>query len=104
MKFSPIIDKDFYPIELALRDFEKEVASTCDSTPITICVERNDGYNYIYNTNVFHENSGRDEENYRIVERMVKSILWLVGGYKIIVSGSKKIFERLAKDYAKGFS
>ena len=102
MKFSPILDKNFYPIELALREFEKEVLLSQDKTAITVCVERNDGYNYIYKTNIFGESLGRDEDNYRVVERIVKSILWVVGGYKIIVSGSKTIADKLKQDYSVG--
>lgn len=61
--------------------------------------ERNGGYNYVYKYTAFADGSGKDEWNFRIAERLAKTILWVVGGYKISVSGSKKIYEGLKKAY-----
>ena len=43
-----------------------------------------------------------DERNCKVVERIVKTFLWVYGGYKIIISGSKVIYDAIAKAYAKG--
>lgn len=61
--------------------------------------ERNGGYNYVYKYTAFADGSGKDEWNFRIAERLAKTILWGVGGYKISVSGSQKIYEGLKKAY-----
>ena len=52
MKFIPVLDKGFAPLSVVLRDFRAEVAKS-NKKPLKICVERNDGYNYIYNIDVF---------------------------------------------------
>ncbi len=102
MKFSPSLDKNFEPIELSLREFEKRVNSSKNPTPIVICVERNDGYNFIYKTNIFSDFSIHSEENYDVIERIVKSILWVVGGYKIMLAGAPTIAEKLKSAYSTG--
>ena len=63
-----------------------------------ICIERNDCYNYIYNLDIF-ASPQKAEENYKIVERIIKSILWVVGGYKIYILGDDYIYEKISKDY-----
>ena len=81
MKFTPVYEKDFNPISIVLRDFRNSVEKTENKT-LKICVERNDGYNYIYDLKIY-ASPEKQEENYSIAERIIKSILWVVGGYKI---------------------
>ena len=97
MKFTPKYEKDFYPISVKLREYRENVKNA-ESKPVKICVERNDGYNYIYEIEVFADPS-YNEENYLIVERIIKSILWVVGGYKIYILGDDYIYERIKADY-----
>ncbi len=97
MKFTPKYEKDFYPISVKLREYRESVKNA-ESKPVKICVERNDGYNYIYEIEVFADPS-YNEENYLIVERIIKSILWVVGGYKIYIIGDDYIYERIKADY-----
>ena len=97
MKFIPQFDKTFNPISVVLRDFRKEVAKA-DNKKLKICVERNDGYNYVYELDVFACDS-KKELNYGIAERIIKSILWVVGGYKIYICGDDYVYERIAEDY-----
>ncbi len=97
MKFVPVYDKEFNPISLVLRNFKNEV----DKAPnklLKVCVERNNAYNYIYEIKIFSDKE-KWEENYQVVERLVKSILWVVGGYKIYVCGDDYVYEKLASDY-----
>ena len=37
-----------------------------------------------------------------MLERIVKSLFWIVGGYKLYVAGSKFIAEQLQKAYSSG--
>ena len=66
---------------------------------VSICLERHDGYNYIYELDTFVDGTGYDDENYAIIERLIKSILWIVGGYKIYIKGSHTLFTRIHDDY-----
>ena len=43
-----------------------------------------------------------DERNVFIVERLIKSILWIVGGYKIYISGSEVVYNKIKSFYTDG--
>ncbi|MBR2968326.1 MAG: ROK family protein [Clostridia bacterium] len=100
MQFKPVYDKGFMPMINALRQFRKEVSSE-GGKPVKICVERNGGYNYIYEIEIF-ANEAKNEQSYAMVERIVKAALWVVGGYKIYIQGSEYIANRLKADYTEG--
>jgi len=46
------------------------------------------------------DNNRRFKEN-EYIERLVKTLLWIYGGYKIIIGGSKKIGEYIKKIYSE---
>lgn len=95
----PVLDKNFYPMIKALEEYDAEVKKSGNTAEVALIAERNGGYNYVYKYTAFADGSGKDEWNFRIAERLAKTILWVVGGYKISVSGSKKIYEGLKKAY-----
>ncbi|MBR5192607.1 MAG: ROK family protein [Clostridia bacterium] len=97
MKFIPSYDKEFYPLSVKLAEFRSEVAKK-DNKVLKICVERNDKYNYIYQLPIYSAKE-LEQENYEIVERIIKSILWVVGGYKIYICGDEALYERIKNDY-----
>lgn len=97
MKFTPCFDKDFYPMSVKLKEF-REAVEKSDNKILKICVERNNGYNYIYEIKIFSAKD-KEAENYGIVERIIKSILWVVGGYKIYICGDDFIFDKIHADY-----
>ena len=75
MKYVPSLEKSFRPMIVELRKFKENA-----TVPFAICVERQNGYRYRYDMNVY---PGDNENNYEMIERVIKSILWVVGGYKI---------------------
>ena len=99
---TPKLDKNFYPMIKALNDFEKRVNAekTENTTTVTLVVERNGGYNYVYSYKALKDGVD-DKVNYRIAERLVKSILWVCGGYKIDIAGSEYIYKQLKEAYSK---
>ncbi|MBQ5926879.1 MAG: ROK family protein, partial [Clostridia bacterium] len=99
---TPKLDPKFYPMIKALENFESKVNAQSEDnrSNITIVVERNGGYNYVYSY-VGLKDGVDDELNYRIAERLVKTILWVCGGYKIGVYGSEVIYNRLKEAYSK---
>lgn len=98
MKFIPNYDKGFMPMSVVLGDFKKAVAKSSHKD-LKICVERNDGYNYIYTLPIYCAED-KCEKNYEVAERIIKSILWVVGGYKIYICGDKYIYDKINKDYS----
>lgn len=87
MKYVPSLEKSFRPMIVELRKFKKQATN-----PFAICVERQNGYRYRYDMNVF---PGDNAENYEMIERVIKSILWVVGGFKIYLGGHDGIVKKM---------
>ena len=96
----PAFDKNFYPMITAIENYEAEIAKSGKPTTVTVIVERSGGYNYVHSYTAFADGVN-DEFNYRIAERLIKTILWVCGGYKIMINGSRKIYEYIKKCYQK---
>ncbi len=94
----PVLDKNFYPMIKALNDFDAEVKKSGESVEVTIVAQRSGGYNYVYTYNALKDGVN-DALNFRVAERIAKTILWVVGGFKISVAGSKSIYEYLKEAY-----
>ena len=96
-----ILDPQFQPMAKVVTEFQKGVKEV-GGTPLVIAVERNKGYIATYKMDIYKDGTGHDEENYGVAERIVKTLLWLYGGYKVTVAGSKKIYEGLSAAYQQG--
>ncbi|MBQ8686043.1 MAG: ROK family protein [Clostridia bacterium] len=94
----PVLDKNFYPMIKALNDFEETVKKSGKSVEVTLVAERSGGYNYVYTYNALQDGVN-DALNFRVAERLAKTILWVVGGFKISVAGSRSVYEYLKKAY-----
>ena len=92
MKFKPAIDKNFRPLSLELAAFRRRAKGGT----LTIVIEDADGYNFTYRLPV----TGDVKEDYPIAERIIKSLLWIVGGNRVYVAGNGEIYRRLKADYS----
>lgn len=104
MKYRPSLDTNFMPMILKLREFQDKVKQANEKQKVIICLERNNGYNYHYTIDTLVDSKENNPVNIEVVDRLVKSILWIVGGYKIYISGSKAIYEYIKNAYHKGGS
>ena len=100
MKVKAILDKQFRPMALVCREMRE--ATEKDGQDIVIGIERNNGYVSAYKTRIYRDGTGHDELNFDFIERMVKSLLWVRGGYKIIIAGSPVVGNKIKEAYAKG--
>ena len=99
LKVEAVLDKGFTPMMLVYREFT-EAAKAAGPQRIVIGIERNKGYVSAFETVIYKDGTGHDEENYEFVERLVKSLLWVRGGHKIIIAGSKYVADKLAEAYS----
>lgn len=99
MKIKLNYDENFYPISLKLREFFKKVEET-DNVSVTFLIENNVGCNYKYTYKIFKDEKLRGE-NYFITERLIKTALWMVGGYKIHMSAPNYLYRLIKKDYSE---
>ena len=100
LKFNAPLDPGFMPMAVVYRDFQAAVKAE-GGEPLTIGLERNDGLTSVFTVEVYKDGTGHDEENHDFVERIVKTLLWVRGGYKIIIAGSKVIADRIKEDYSE---
>ena len=98
-KYIPIYDKEFKPAILEIQKFNELASKSPDKSELIICLERTKGYNYHYKTFIYKDGIGHDEDNYFIIERICKILLWIVGGYKFYISGSDLIASKLKAAY-----
>ncbi len=96
-----ILDPKFQPMAKVVADYKARVAAQ-GGTPLVIAVQRNKGYTATYCLDIFPDGTGHDEENYGVVERLIKTLLWLYGGHKVTVAGSKYIYDGIAAAYREG--
>ena len=101
LQMVPPLDPGFRPLSIVYRDFAAAVARG-GSQEIVLAVGRSRGQVSTFRFRAFADGTGHDEENYAIAERVAKTLLWARGGYRLIVAGSKPLFERLAAAYREG--
>ncbi len=65
-----------------------------------IALERGNGLISNFKLDVFEDNIGMDDVNFFIVERIIKTLLWARGGFKITLGGSQVIGERVIEAYS----
>ena len=100
LKVQAKLDPQFTPLSLVCREM-REATKECGQD-IIIAVERNNGYTTTYKTRIFPDGTGHDEENFKFVERIAKSLLWVVGGYKVIIAGSALVGEKIKAAFSDG--
>ena len=100
LKVNAKLDPNFQPLSLVVREMRE--ATKESGQDIVIAIERNKGYTTTYKTRVYPDGTGHDEENFRFVERLTKSLLWISGGYKVIIAGSEIIGTKIKEAFSYG--
>ncbi|MBO6280798.1 MAG: ROK family protein [Bacilli bacterium] len=95
----PILEPEFKPAIIELRNFENEVNKFKNKEHVVVSVERAGGYIYRREFDILPKGID-DERNIFIVERLIKCILWVVGGYKIYIAGPHYIYEKIKEFYS----
>lgn len=98
-KVPAVLDPKFIPLSLVCREMRERTKD--NGQKLVIGCQRNKGHITTYETRIFPDGTGHDEENFCFAERMVKALLWSAGGYKIFIAGSPVIGEKIKKAYEK---
>ncbi len=96
LKNVPVLDRDFMPIMRFNRTFLADAKK-----PVSIAVERADGQMATCHTFIHGTEEMREADHYYI-ERIVKTILWMKGGFKVYVAGDEDIYNYLKSVYCAG--
>ncbi len=100
LKVAAKLDPKFTPLSLVCREMRE--ATKEDGQDIIIAIERNKGYTTTYKTRIYRDGTGHDEENFKFIERIAKTLLWVAGGFKIIIAGSDVVGAKIKEAYTYG--
>ena len=84
---------DFFGIQEAHFGWMRCIAGKLGDTYAYVGIGKDDGNNKGEFSPVFYK-----KDIYEIVERLIKTILWVAGGYKIYISGDKYVYENSRYD------
>ena len=94
IKATPELDPGFIPFGVWMDAYLKDAKK-----PIAIAIERDRGQVSVRKTFI-HGTPEMAQADYRYVERLVKFLLWSIGGFKVYVCGCSCIAKRLQADYS----
>ncbi len=94
------LDPGYLPIVLAFEAYQKAVKEDKNSVKVGIALERSQGQIATYETCVFSD-ACYQKENVVYIERLVKTLLWLKGGYKVYIGGPTYLGEAIRNIYSK---
>ena len=90
----PVLDPDFIP----LNRFNEEFLKTA-RVPFDIAVERSDSQICAYHTFI-HGTADMEKADIYYIDRFIKNILWMKGGFRIYVSGTGTVCSSISKSYS----
>ena len=97
LKVSAKLDPQFEPLSLVVREMRE--ATKQNGQDIIIAAIRNNGYTTTYKTRILPEGTGHDEENFRFVERIAKSLVWIAGAHRLVIAGADIVGQRIKDAY-----
>jgi len=97
----PPLDDSFMPAVLWNHNFQFNVRNSGGGIPLTIALKRGDALIKVFKTQVFPPQSKYASLNYFYLERLVKTLLWIYGGPKIIIVGPQEIGEYIKRLYSQ---
>jgi len=93
------LDRGFFPASLFTRKY-RELAAAKGGVPMRIALERGDGAVSAYALTVIPPQAGHLDATLLYVERIVKTLLWLRGGWKVYVGGPGEVGNHIKKVYS----
>jgi len=95
-KFSPELDPDFIPLPVFMESFLRSA-----TVPFAVAIEREDNQVQVYKTFI-HDTPEKEAADRLFAERLVKFMLWSRSGFRLIICGSRKIYEYIKEVYSAG--
>ena len=94
----PSLDPAFIPLGRFYEAFLKDAEE-----PFDVAVERSNGQVAVYRTRIHGTEELREADIYYI-DRIVKTLLWVKGGFRVYLSGSEAVCDAIKAHYAAGGS
>ena len=88
----PCLEPGFRPLVLERRAFRTSVRASGRAVPLKLAVATPSGQTLVFETVVYSDpDTNEAAANFRHAERIVKSLLWIGGGSRIIVAGPETV-------------
>lgn len=101
MRIRPVLDPEFSPAALSVRQFGADAAAGVNSVPVRLALEQSNGAVFHHEARALPEEHAEAAANFFQLERLVKFLLWSRGGYRIHVDGPPALAEALREHFAK---
>jgi predicted NBD/HSP70 family sugar kinase len=99
-KHRPPLDPEFLPAALWHRAFNALVAADAGARPFAIALVRPDGSVFRHDGRVLSATHPSAALNLTYAERLLKFLLWMKGGSRVLVAGADEIAAALARIYS----
>ena len=96
VKNVPELDPGFIP----LAQFNRAFLAQADR-PLDVAVERSNGQVAVWHTKVHSDPAMAQADEY-YVERVIKTMLWLYGGFRVYIAGSDELAAKMNVHYSAG--
>lgn len=100
-KVLPPLDNEFQPAVLVNHVFRDTILKSKNGIPVSIVVEREDSSASFFRAVIFSPESKYAQFNNFYLERLIKTLLWIYGGHKIILDGPREIVEYIKGEYSE---
>lgn len=97
----PALDPAFLPAHAFLTAYEAGLTDA-NSVPLALAVERENECISSFRMRVYADENEWGEVNRYLVERLVKTMLWAYGGWRVFVGGPAYLGEYIKAVYAPG--
>jgi len=99
-KHVPVLDSRFVPAVLWNRAYRERVARDAAGQDLLLALTRPDGTVFRHAVRVLPDGEANRPLNLRYVERLLKFLLWMKGGSRVLVAGSDTLAAQLAKVFS----
>lgn len=99
-KLRPVLDPEFLPGALWQRAYRALVAADPGARPMAVVLERKDGSVFRHDSRILSAAHPQAALTLTYAERLLKFLLWMKGGPRVLVAGADEIAAALGKIYA----
>jgi len=99
-KLRPVLDPEFLPAALWQRAYRELVARDPGARPFALVLVRPDGSVFRHESRVLAADHPAAALTLTYAERLLKFLLWMKGGPRVLVAGAEEIAAALARSYA----
>ncbi len=100
VKIKPELDPSYIPAVLWNREFRKLVKESGKAVPAVFALKRPNGTTSVFKTEIFPHCGDYKALNIKYAERIIKFLLWMKGGYEVVIANAPELAADLAKIYS----